>query len=164
MVRHGQETTVIAAIAAELSRIQWASIDTEPRQDIIDDAESVLDYIEKNLLPSGSGVDSGTQIDRDKSNPGKIVLSTSYHHMDEGGCYDGWTEHTVIVTPSFSGFDLRITGRNRNDIKDYLGDRYYHALAEKIVPTYDEETEERGFIVPSFEAARAVYRKRIEQE
>jgi len=91
----------------------------------------ILDSIEK-ILPRGSGIDSGTTIDREKTTRSKIVLNTSYHHMDTNGYYDGWTEHTVIVTPSFDGIDIRITGRNRNDIKDYLHEIFDHALSQQV--------------------------------
>lgn len=80
-------------------------------------------------LPSGSGFDNGTGIDLDASKPNRIVLYTSFHHMNDVGMYDGWTDHTVIVTPSFvHGLDLRITGRDRNDIKEYIYDAFYTAL------------------------------------
>ena len=79
--------------------------------------------------PSGSGVDCGTKLD-DSSTPNRLVFNASFHHMDEHGGYDGWTEHQIIVTPDLVfGFDLRITGRNRNEIKDYLGELYYHWLS-----------------------------------
>src|SRR5579863_8932306 len=62
-------------------------------------------------LPSGSGVDSGMQIDLDKSSQNKIVIHCGYHHMNDGGYYDGWTHHDIIVTPDLLfGFNLRITG------------------------------------------------------
>ena len=94
-----------------------------------DKHSQALEYIERNLLPSGSGIDSGTTIDLDASHADKLVLKTSYHHMNDGGYYDGWTEHTAIVTGSLtSDFDLRITGPNRNEIKDYLHDVYWTAL------------------------------------
>ena len=94
--------------------------------------ETTLEDLASERLPSGSGFDSGTTIDLDRSRPGRIVLSTSYHHMIEGS-YDGWTEHDVIVTPSFiGGFDVRITGRNRSDIKEYIGDVFYEALGEDL--------------------------------
>ncbi len=80
-------------------------------------------------LPSGAGL-SGVSIDWDASKPERLAFLTSFHHMHESGMYDGWTDHSLIVTPSFvSGFDLRITGRNRNGIKEYLGDVIGHALA-----------------------------------
>jgi hypothetical protein len=91
-----------------------------------------LEQAEK-LLPSGSGIDSGTKIDLDRSSEKRIVLTFGFHHMNEGGYYDGWTEHELIVTPSLtSDFDLRITGRDRNDIKDYLYQVYDHALRDIV--------------------------------
>ena len=53
--------------------------------------------------------------------------------MDAGGGYDGWTEHSVIVTPDLAtGFDLKVTGRDKRDIKEYLGELFYAALCEEI--------------------------------
>ena len=75
-------------------------------------------------MPSGSGVDSGTKL-LDSSTPDCLIFQADFHHMDENGFYDGWTEHQIIVTPSLAyGFNVRITGRNRNDIKDYLADLF----------------------------------------
>ena len=91
----------------------------------------ILDSIEKDL-PRGSGIDAGTTIDRKQTTRNKIVLNTAFHHMDTNGYYDGWTEHTVIVTPSFDGIDIRITGRNRNDIKDYLHELFDHVLSQQV--------------------------------
>ncbi len=89
-----------------------------------------LDWVEKNALPSGSGIDSGTTIDRDASHDELVVLETSYHHMNDVGSYDGWTQHTIRVRPSFlGGFKLSISGPNRNDIKEYLHQTYDCALS-----------------------------------
>lgn len=79
-------------------------------------------------------------IDRDKTTGSKIVLTMSYHHMDEGGYYDGWTDHTITITPSFDGIDIAIGGRNRNDIKDYLHEVYYYALRDLIA--WDDEEKQ----------------------
>ena len=87
-----------------------------------------LKYIEENSLPSGSGIDNGTRIDLDRSTENKIVLYTSYHHMNEGGYYEGWSEHRITIKPGFNGIDIFISGRNKNDIKEYLHDVYYTAL------------------------------------
>jgi hypothetical protein len=83
----------------------------------------------ESLLPSGSGIDSGTTIDTEKSTSEKLVLNTAYHHMNDAGYYDGWTEHTVTVRASLL-FELNITisGRNRNDIKDYLHEVFLDTL------------------------------------
>ena len=89
--------------------------------------------IEKNLLPSGSGFDAGTTIDLDRTNDQRITLTTSFHHMDEHGFYSGWTDHEIVVTPSFIGeIDLKIKGRNQNQIKDYIFDVFYTALIEEF--------------------------------
>lgn len=79
-------------------------------------------------LPSGSGFDNGTKIDLDASHAEKLVFQTSYHHMTDG-YYCGWTEHTVTVTPSFvNGVNIRVSGRNYNDIKDYIAEQFDYAL------------------------------------
>jgi hypothetical protein len=81
-------------------------------------------------MPSGSGFDNGTRLDLDASTPSKLVFDTAFHHMDQHGYYDGWTEHRIIVTPSLtSAFDLRITGVNRGQIKDLIHDAMHHALS-----------------------------------
>jgi len=90
-----------------------------------------LRRIAKDCLPSGSGIDSGTTIDLDKSTADRIVLQTSFHHMNDGGMYDGWTEHTITVRPSLAfGCELTISGRDRNEIKDYLGELYTCVLSD----------------------------------
>ena len=84
-------------------------------------------------MPSGSGIDSGTKLDFDRSKPNRLVFTAPYHHMNDDGMYDGWTDHDIIVTPDLGfGFDLRITGRDRNQIKDYLGDTFAEALRQDI--------------------------------
>jgi hypothetical protein len=91
-----------------------------------------IDLWVRNYMPHGSGIDSGTHFDT-ASTPNKLIFTLGYHHMDEGGSYDGWTDHKAIVTPSLtSRFDLRITGRDRNQIKDYLADTYYEALTQTV--------------------------------
>lgn len=104
-----------------------------------------IQQLVRDILPSGSGWDDGTNIDWDESHADKLVFYGGFHHMDEGGGYDGWTYHKIIVTPSLSfGFHLRITGSdfpnrpmaplsNRNDIKDYLHEIFDCALRTVIV-------------------------------
>jgi hypothetical protein len=93
--------------------------------------ETITDLL--STAPSGSGFDSGTTLSTLKSDRSKLVFDTSYHHMNEHGYYCGWTDHQVIVVPSFvGGYDLRVTGRNVNDIKDYIGDVFSSWLSEEI--------------------------------
>ena len=90
-----------------------------------------LQAIERDYLPHGSGIDNGVGIDVYGSNEEKIVLTLGYHHMNDGGYYDGWTEHKAIITPAFTGgLKIRITGRDRNQIKEYLHDVLYTALTQ----------------------------------
>lgn len=99
--------------------------------------ERILSLV-KEYLPSGSGFDCGTKLDIEASHGEKLVFTTSFHHMNEGGYYDGWTEHRIVCTPSFSGVNLRISGRNRNEIKDYMHEVFYQALMS--IPEPKEKT------------------------
>lgn len=85
----------------------------------------------EELLPSGSGFDAGTKIEY--ASASKIVLKTAYHHMIDG-YYDEWTEHVITVLPNFMyDFDLKIGGRNKNDIKEYIADVFYEALRREVI-------------------------------
>jgi hypothetical protein len=95
--------------------------------------EAAVDWLVKEHLPSGSGFDAGTKIDISRSSRERLVFSTSFHHMDEHGGYAGWTGHEVIVTASLQfGISLRITGRNRNGIKDVIHEAFSLALEGEV--------------------------------
>jgi hypothetical protein len=114
-------------VAARLNCIESGNVEWRDKH------EDAIDQLVKNRLPSGSGFDNGTTIDLDASNGEKLVFVTSFHHMNDGGMYDGWTEHTVTAVPSFcGGFTLKISGRNRNDIKDYIGETFHHDLSAAV--------------------------------
>ena len=87
-----------------------------------------LEWIRKQFLPSGAGIDSGCEIVTDECRPDKIVLSFGYHHMNDAGMYDGWTQHKAIIKPAFRGLNICITGPNRNDVKDYLFEVFSDAM------------------------------------
>lgn len=102
---------------------------------------NLIHLIEREILPRGSGVDAGTTVDLDRSTEEKIVLHTAFHHMDEGGSYDGWTEHTITIRPSLvHGIGITIGGRDRNGIKEYLGDLFHDVLTSTIVERHDQAT------------------------
>lgn len=85
--------------------------------------EEAIYTLLREHMPSGSGFDSGTMLDWDESTPERLVFSTSYHHMDPHGGYDGWTEHQVIVTPSLLfGVNVHVTGKNRGGIREYIAE------------------------------------------
>lgn len=90
-----------------------------------DKHENFITLATERYLPHGSGFDNGTTFDFGASTGEKLVFHTSYHHMDENEMYDGWTEHTVTVRASLIfGIDVRIGGKNRNDIKEYIAEMF----------------------------------------
>lgn len=94
----------------------------------------------RHQLPSGSGFDSGTELDWNRSTEDKLVFTTAFHHMNDSGMYDGWTRHNVTVTPSFHhGCNITVSGQNRNDIKDYIAEIFHFALTEE--KSQDEVTK-----------------------
>ena len=120
-------------ISRKLSQIEnlYKFIENNPSDDSVEKKEEIVgkcfqeieDCI-KNYFPSGSGFDSGTKL-REDSTPEKLRFQADFHHMDENGYYDGWTEHQVIITPCLKyGYSIRITGRNKKQIKDYLYDLF----------------------------------------
>ena len=133
-IRYGRPVTIVSAIDDEIGRwmrisesanqFNWSADHTEH---VRNDIERSLDSLE-SLLPSGSGIDCGTKIDREACKPNKVVLNCEFHHMNDNGMYDGWTGHRVTIVPTFHGFEIKIGGRNRNGIKNYLTDVYGHAL------------------------------------
>jgi len=100
-------------------------------------AEKTQLRIEKlcDTLPHGSGID-GThpRLQTEESSLNRLQISPAdYHHMDEYGYYDGWSSHDIIVTPSLAfGFKLRVTGRDKNDIKEFLYQVFEYALRELV--------------------------------
>ena len=95
---------------------------------------SEIDSLAFNCLPSGSGLDNGCTLDLERSDgKSRVVINTSFHHMDDHGYYCGWTDHRVIVKADLAfDFELQITGRNYRDIKDMLADYFDSLLREPV--------------------------------
>lgn len=125
------ETSEWAELAENNLNAQWGPITRKRLDQLV------------NMLPSGSGIDCGTKLV--SASATKIVLECSFHHMDEHGYYDGWTEHRITIRPTFDSMDISISGRNRNGIREYLHEIYSLALSEKIVETVDPETREATY-------------------
>jgi len=89
-----------------------------------------LDELEK-LLPSGSGIDSGCKIDRTFKN-NQVKIFCDFHNMDENGYYCGWSRFIVVCKPEFDGIDIKITGKDKYFVKDYLYDLFDTVLNEEI--------------------------------
>ncbi len=100
-------------------------------------ADIHADNIDKMLkeLPHGSGLDGGVKLEKDLCTNDKLVFSFSFHHLDENGYYDGWTDHSLIIKPSLMfGYEMKITGRDKNMIKDYLHELFSECF--EINPNY----------------------------
>jgi hypothetical protein len=86
----------------------------------------------KAHLPHGSGFDSGCTL-QDQSTPNRLIFSADFHHMDENGYYAGWGEYRVIVSADLAfGFKIRVTGRDRNMIKDYIADTFHYVMSINV--------------------------------
>lgn len=95
---------------------------------IVKHTQTINDICNDNL-PHGSGFDSGTHFDFDKSRDDRLVIYTEFHHMDGNGYYIGWTKHGIIVTPSLAfGFNIRVTGVDKRGIKEYIAEVFNDAL------------------------------------
>jgi len=127
---------VYQEIANVLTALRYceASDSKSHLQAMIPKHKTVLHAMVDEKMPSGSGVDTGTVIVINECTPQKLVFKFSFHHMDQGGTYCGWTDHIAVVRPCLaSGFSLTITGRNRNNIKEYLHDVFHSALNAEYV-------------------------------
>lgn len=126
-------TTVLSALASAL--VARANCIKLGNTEWENNHSATIDQLARDFLPSGSGFDSGTKVNLDQSNgETRIVLTTSYHHMNEGGMYDGWTDHTVTIRPCLlHEFTLTISGRDRNQFKDYAYEVFNSSLKEQIV-------------------------------
>ena len=100
---------------------------------IVENCVEKAEDLVKTHFPSGSGFDSGTIIVWDKCKHNKIVLRADFHHMDDNGYYCGWSEHEVIIVPSFTfGFYLHVTGKNKRGIKEYIEDTMHYVLNKEL--------------------------------
>lgn len=75
-------------------------------EDLQDSIESFL----KELLPSGSGFDTGYDFNWTKQS---LRISSSYHCMDDHGYYDGWADFTMIISfnKDIGYFKLQFDGK-----------------------------------------------------
>lgn len=90
-----------------------------------DKHETRIKEILRDRFPHGAGFDAGCHLNFEKSTGERLVIITSFHHMNDVGMYDGWTEHDVIITPSLQfHVNLKITGRNKNNIKDHIAELF----------------------------------------
>lgn len=133
--------SVAAAIASRLvSRNNCAlygALANATQREWYEKHSAAIQHLVREFLPSGSGLDAPVKFDDAHSAHNVLVFDIEFHHMDENGSYDGWTQHTLRVRPGFNGLDLTLTGRNRNDILTYLLDLFRRALEAEVVCNED---------------------------
>jgi hypothetical protein len=123
-MKRGEQKPLYQVLASKLA---WTP--TEPFK--LQKSEEISALME--LMPSGGGWDNGTALSLDLSHRNLLVFSGGWHHMNSNGYYDGWTAHMIRVKPDLvSGIDITISGRNRNDIKDYLHEMFDFALRQLV--------------------------------
>ena len=89
--------------------------------------EKQLSWLQE-LLPFGNGIEAVCVIPL-KSTKKRIVIDTYYWHPDYS---DEWTIYKVVITPSFEGeINIRITGKNEDNVKEYLHDIFRQALMKE---------------------------------
>lgn len=95
--------------------------------------EATLTRLVNRHMPHGSGFDNGTSLVLRKSTSETLAFVASFHHLDEHGSYCGWTSHLVFVKASLeNGFTLRVTGRDRRGIKEYIAEVFSDALRQDV--------------------------------
>ena len=94
-------------------------------------------------LPRGSGFDSYPEFDFERAKADKIVITGSYHGMDEFGGYNGWSDYTVFVYPEFNG--IRVTVKGGGVHASYIGDCFHDALSAVFDPdSFRDDTKADG--------------------
>lgn len=85
----------------------------------------------KRYMPSGSGINAGTEFDW-RSTGSKLIFFFEYHHI-KSERYTSVDIYHLFVTPSLiNGIDLRLTGCKDSDLADYLYQTFRTALLTNI--------------------------------
>lgn len=92
----------------------------------------------KQFYPSGNGIEANFLVGH--SDKDRLVFDVSYHHMNSNGYYVGYSNHLVIVVPSLLwDFEIRVTGKNKNNVKGCLCDVFNDALRQDVEWCWDSE-------------------------
>ncbi len=134
-IERKREMKVIEKIATQVMAIQ--NCEKSGNSEWLHKHTEFLCKIEETLLPSGSGFDNGSCVEIDLCKENKIVLKTDYHHMNDNGMYDGWTTHLITIKPDFvCGLHITVSGKDRNDIKNFIHETFYQALTQEFHPFF----------------------------
>lgn len=107
--------------------------------------KQIADSLCYQYLPSGSGIDNGTTIDWNNSLETKLIFNFSFHHMDGQGYYIGWTDHQMILIPSFiHEIDIQFHCDHWEDFCNSIAEDNEKAIEEEGLI---EDTEEYDLFV-----------------
>lgn len=134
---------IIAARVATMAHLEKRG--GECHASVIERNRDEIERVVKAYMPSGSGFDAGTQFNFDKSSESRLVFNVSFHHMNDSGMYDGWTDHTVIIESTFTSPNVKVTGRDKRDIKDYIADCFLPMMSQQIIEEWDDGAREFTF-------------------
>lgn len=98
-------------------------------------------------LPSGSGINTPVKMSEWEKVPLQLTFAVEFQHMSDAG-WTGWTNHDVIVTADLSGPNVRVTGRDKNGIKDYLTELFYDVFAREVSASQYEVLRAKPPVVP----------------
>jgi len=60
------------------------------------------------------------------------VIDTAYWHPNVSYETSRWTDHQIVITTSVEGeINIRVTGKNLNNIKEYLNEVFREALMKE---------------------------------
>ena len=109
----------------------------DPNDDIGQEARSDIEDMME--LFSGSGFED-TQFDFAASKPNKLIITGSYHKMNEGGYYDGYADWKAILRPDImEGFSCSVTTRNADSLlKEYIWESFHNFLTLKNTQEQDD--------------------------
>jgi hypothetical protein len=125
-----RELTVAAHISSLLQAIENCRASKNQEWELRHAAR--IKAIIAGFLPSGNGWDLGTTLDPGAT-PQKLMFDGAYHHVDsDSGMYDGWTDHTITVRPTFDGVDVSVGGRDRNGVKGFISEWFHIALTATV--------------------------------
>ncbi|MFY7937382.1 MAG: hypothetical protein ACOVOQ_08395 [Flavobacterium sp.] len=85
------------------------------------------------VIKDGNRIEAGCVISL-KSTKKRIVIDTLYWHTNDSDETSRCTAHQVVITPSFEDeINIRITGKNEDNVKEYLHNIFRESLMSEIV-------------------------------
>lgn len=116
-----------------------ALLSKSARANTSDNLMKAWDFLNEIDLVVSSHLPEGTQFYSEYSNDSKMVFKLDVRHEEKLLANSGWTYHKIVVTPSWTGFDLTISGSNMNGILERLKDTFTDALDREFGPVPKRE-------------------------